>query len=344
MDWGRVVGVCLGFFIAIPVYIWLAFRVLIVGLRVFKVKKRNPPACLQDPEWGEHRYMKVNGVKIHYVEAGDVTKPLLVFVHGFPEFWFAWRHQLKYFKKDYRVVALDNRGYNDSEKPRGLENFHIKTLVDDIKLLVEGLGVKKFNLVGHDWGGAICWTFAALYPELLNNLVICNCPHVLSLREQRKQGWEQKLKSWYIVFFQCPVLPELLALAEDMNLLAGMLADSGLAEDSEEVEAYKYAFRDYKSWSSGMNYYRCAATRASMEFWQDEAVKQKIKSIKVRTLEIFGTGDKYLAVSGAQGSSKFVADHQLQLLDGVSHWVQQEAPTLVNSTIEKFLKSPVHAN
>jgi len=338
MDWGRVIGVCLGLLIAIPVYIMLAFRVLIAGFKVFQVKNRNPSACLQDPEWGVHKYMKVNGVKIHFVEAGDESKPLMVFVHGFPEFWFTWRHQLKHFKKDYRVVALDNRGYNESEKPSGVQNYHIKTLVDDIKVLVEGLGVTKFHLVGHDWGGAICWTFAALYPEMLNNLIICNCPHVLALREQRRQGWEQKLKSWYVVFFQCPVLPELLALSEDMHMLGEMLADSGLAEDSEEVEAYKYSFREYKTWSSGMNYYRCAATRASLEFWQDEAVRQKIKSIKVRTLEIFGTGDKYLAVAGAEGSHKYVEDHRLRLLEGVSHWVQQEAPQLVNSTIEEFLE------
>ena len=148
MDWGRVVGVFLGFLIAIPVYITLLFRSLVVGWRVFQVKKRNPPNCLRDPQWGVHKYMTVNGVKIHYVEAGEESKPLMVFVHGFPEFWLAWRHQLRHFKQDYRVVALDNRGYKESEKPAKIENYQIKNLVDDIKVLVEGLGANKFTLVG----------------------------------------------------------------------------------------------------------------------------------------------------------------------------------------------------
>ena len=285
-----------------------------------------------------HKYMKVNGIKIHYVEAGEESKPLMVFVHGFPEFWFSWRHQLKHFKKDYRVVAIDNRGYNESEKPEKIENYHIKNLVDDIKVLVEGLGGNKFNLVGHDWGGAICWTFAALYPELLDNLVICNLPHILSLKEQSRKGWEQKLKSWYIIFFQCPILPELNALSEDMQFLGGMLADSGLDKDSEEVQAYKYAFREFRTWTAGMNYYRCALTKASAEFWKDEAIKQKIRSIKVRTLQIYGTGDKYLTLAGAEGSAKYVEDHRLEVLEGVSHWVQQEAPDQVNALIENFMK------
>ena len=281
--------------------------------------------------------MKINGIKIHYVEAGEENKPLMVFVHGFPEFWFTWRYQLNYFKKNYRVVALDNRGYNDSEKPPGIENYHIQNLVDDVKALVEGLGVNKFTLVGHDWGGAICWTFAALYPELLDNLIICNCPHTLSLRDQRQRGWEQKLKSWYIVFFQCPMLPELFAMSEDMQNLENMLTDSGLKSESEEMEAYKYAFREFETWKGGMNYYRCAATRKSVDFWQDKNIQEKIRFIKVRTLEIFGTADKYLAVAGAQGSSKYVEDHTLELLEGVSHWVQQEAPDRVNMIMEKFL-------
>ena len=338
-DRGRLIGVLLGLLVSIPVYIKLAVRCLVVGWGVFRVKQRHiPPACLQDPEFGVHKYRMVNGIKIHYVEAGEEDNPLMVFVHGFPEFWFVWRHQLKYFKKNYRVIALDNRGYNDSEKPEGIENYSIKLLVDDIKTLVEGLGVSKFNLIGHDWGGAICWTFAALHPELLDSLVICNCPHTLALRDQRQGGWEQIIKSWYVVFFQCPVLPELFALSEDMKVLEGMLADAGLDKDSEEVEAYKYAFREFRTWTGGMNYYRCAMSKKSKDFWKDEQNQKKIQLIKVRTLQIFGTSDKYLAVAGAEGSAKYVADHKLELLEGVSHWVQQETPDRVNMIIENFIK------
>jgi len=334
----RVVGIFLGLIIAIPVYIRLVYRIFVVGWGVFRVKKREtPPACLQDPEYGTHKYMTVNGGKIHYVEAGKEDKPLMVFVHGFPEFWFVWRHQIRHFKQDYRVVALDNRGYNDSHKPKGIENYFVKDLADDIKALVEGLKVSKFTLVGHDWGGAIVWTFAALYPELLDNLVVCNCPHILSIRDQRLKGWEQTLKSWYVIFFQCPVLPELFAMSEDMKVLEEMLAEAGLDKDSDEMEAYKYAFRQFGTWTGAMNIYRCAASNKSAAFWKDKQVQEKHKNIKVRTLEIFGTADKYLALGGAKGSSKYVADHRLELLDGVSHWVQQEAPDRVNGIIQNFL-------
>ena len=117
-----------------------------------------------------------------------------------------------------------------------------------------------------------------------------------------------------------------------------MLADSGLDKDSEEVQAYKYAFREFRTWTAGMNYYRCALTKASAEFWADEAIQQKMRSIKVRTLQIYGTGDKYMTLAGAEGSAKYVEDHRLELLEGVSHWVQQEAPEQVNKLIEKFIK------
>ena len=135
----------------------------------------------------------MNGVQLHYVEAGGTTdeaggrRPLMVLCHGFPEFWFVWRHQLEHFSRaGYRVVALDIRGYGESEKPVGLDKFHIMEFVNDIKALVEQLGEEKFTLVGHDWGGAICWTFAAFFPQMLDNLIICNCPHMIAIRWMMK--------------------------------------------------------------------------------------------------------------------------------------------------------------
>ena len=188
MESARIVGIFIGALLFLPGLVWLGFRFLLVRLRLFGVKDRRvPPACLLDPQYGRHHYVKINGVRLHYVEAGgdteeDKRKPLMLFCHGFPEFWFVWRHQIKYFKNNFRVIAIDNRGYGESEKPRELEKYHVKELADDIKGLVEMLGVTKFTLVGHDWGGAVCWTFASLYPHMLDNLVLCNCPHLIALR------------------------------------------------------------------------------------------------------------------------------------------------------------------
>ena len=191
MDRGRIVGIFLGFLFSLPCWLWLVFRLVAARLKVFQVRSRSvPPSCLQDPQYGRHHYVKIRGVRLHYVEAGleeeqDKTKPVMLFCHGFPEFWFVWRHQMKYFQDKFRVIAIDNRGYGESEKPTDLDKYHVKELADDIKALVESLGVRRFTLVGHDWGGAICWTFASLYPDMLDNLIICNCPHFVALRLQQ---------------------------------------------------------------------------------------------------------------------------------------------------------------
>ena len=132
MELGRIVGVCVGSIFFLPGLAWLAIRLVLVRLRLFQVKARTvPPACLLDPQYGRHHYVNINGLRIHYVEAGvhteeDKKKPVMLFCHGFPEFWFVWRHQIKYFKENFRVIAIDNRGYGESEKPRELEKYHVK--------------------------------------------------------------------------------------------------------------------------------------------------------------------------------------------------------------------------
>jgi len=337
VDWARVGGIAVGFILAIPAFfLRLIIRFITLGCKIFHVKDRNvPPDCLVDPKFGAHKFMTVNGVKLHYVESGDSSKPLLVFVHGWPQFWYSWRYQILHFQSQYHVVALDMRGFNESEKPAGVENYFVKEMVDDIKGLVEGLGEKKFTLIGHDWGGAVSWTFAALYPEMLSNLVICNLPHLMAFLEQRKNGWEQALKSWYIIFFQCPVFPELSMMAEDMAAFNRLFKDNP-NNDDEVKEAYRFAFRDYKTWNRTINYYRCTTTNRNDQFMKDNADKFKIN---VRTLQIFGTADTALSVAAAKGSSAWVEDHKLELLDGVSHWVQEQAPEKVNNLIENFLEN-----
>jgi len=335
VDWGRVIGVLFGFLLSIPaVFIRLIVRFVTLGCRIFSVKKRSvPPACLVDPQYGEHKFLTVNGVKLHYVESGDSTKPLLLFVHGWPQFWFAWRNQIVHFQKNYHVVAMDMRGFNDSGKPAGIENYFITHMVEDIKGLVEGLGKKKFTLVAHDWGGAVAWTFAALYPEMLTNLVVCNLPHLIALLDQRKKGWEQALKSWYIIFFQCPVLPELNMMAEDMASFNKLFKDNP-NNDEEVMEAYRFAFRDFTTWNRSINYYRCTTMKKFENFLKDNKSKFKIK---VRTLQIFGAADTALSVSAAKDSAAWVEDHRLELLEGVSHWVQEQEPDKVNQLIESFI-------
>ena len=156
----------------------------------------------------------------------------------------------------------------------------------------------------------------------------------MAFLEQRKNGWEQALKSWYIIFFQCPVFPELSMMAEDMAAFNRLFKDNP-NNDDEVKEAYRFAFRDYKTWNRTINYYRCTTTNRNEQFMKDNVDKFKIK---VRTLQIFGTADTALSVAAAKGSSAWVDDHRLELLDGVSHWVQEQAPDKVNDLIENFLE------
>ena len=124
MDKGRLIGIVSGFLLAIPaVILRLFFRFISLGSKVFSIKSRSRPACLSEPDLGVHKYSRTNGIKIHYVESGDSEKPLLLFVHGFPEFWFSWRSQIKHFRQNYRVVAMDTRGYNESDKPVGVDAY-----------------------------------------------------------------------------------------------------------------------------------------------------------------------------------------------------------------------------
>jgi len=338
LDKGRMIGIVLGFLLAIPAFFLRnIIRFITLGCGIFHRKQRSlPPSILTDPKWGQHKFLTVNGVKLHYVEAGDPNKPLILFIHGFPEFWFSWRHQLVYFQKDYRVVALDNRGYNTSDKPSGVESYCCRDLVEDIKGLIQGLGVSHCTVVAHDWGGAIAWQFAAVYPEMVDNLIVCNIPHISSLRKHQQSNWRQTLKSWYIAFFQCPLLPELSMMAEDSRGLNMIMVEAKLQNQEEVLEAFKFAFRDFATWNRAINYYRCALSKAGSD-WGKE-IEGRLKSISVRTLSIFGTADNYLSVEAARDSKDYVANHRLELIEGVSHWVQQEAPDKVNSLIHNFLK------
>ena len=230
---------------------------------------------------------------------------------------------------------MDMRGFNDSDKPSGIENYFIMNMVTDIKELVTGLGKKKFTLVAHDWGGAVAWAFAAHHPDMLDNLVLCNMPHLQAFQEARKKSLDQALKSWYIVFFQTPVMPELNMMADDMRSFDVLFKDNPNNND-EVKEAYRYAYRDFTAWNRTINYYRCTTTNKSLGYFSSS--EDDKWNIKVRTLQIFGTGDTAISVQPAKDSAKYVSDYTLELLDGVSHWVQEQEPDKVNKLIEAFLK------
>ena len=177
--------------------------------------------------WSHHQAI-VNGVRLHYVEAGE--GPLVVLLHGFPEFWYAWRDQIPALAAaGYRVVAPDMRGYNLSEKPPGVTSYRLEHLTADVAALIRQLGAERATVVGHDWGGAVAWQLPVFHPEVVERLAVLNAPHPGALlRELRTL--EQLRRSWYIAFFQLPWLPELALRAGDAALLRRMLRqDAGAA-------------------------------------------------------------------------------------------------------------------
>eukprot|EP00088_Acartia_fossae_P015829 TRINITY_DN18771_c0_g1_i4.p1 TRINITY_DN18771_c0_g1~~TRINITY_DN18771_c0_g1_i4.p1 ORF type:complete len:328 (-),score=42.67 TRINITY_DN18771_c0_g1_i4:70-1053(-) len=316
--------------------------IMVLGLKLFRylqIKPRPRPKCLDDASLGVHKYFKSDGVKLHYVESGDPSKPLVMFVHGFPEFWYSWRHQIKHFNQEYHVVALDMRGYGDSEKPAGVPNYAIGHLVEDLKNLAEHVDKPKFHLVAHDWGGGVAWHFVSKYPEMVKSYTACNIPHVTSLRDQQRGSWEQMLKSWYMLFFQLPVLPEFMMMKQDNQCFYGIAKEAGLHKDEELINVYKFAFPDFTTWNRTINYYRAAVRSTIFKNPKSLPYMKGLKDIKVPCMSIFGTDDKYLSVDSAKGTNKYVKNHRLELVPGVSHWIQQEAPEKVNPLLQDFMKN-----
>lgn len=293
-------------------------------------KTREAPSCLKDPSLGTHGYIHLQDVKLHYVACGDTSKPLMLCLHGFPEFWYSWRYQLKEFSKDYRVVAVDQRGYGESDKPSGKENYAVDKLAADIKQLIPALGYEKCTLVGHDWGGSIAWSVATLYPNMVEKLIVLNCPHpgVFSKYVQRNRS--QLMKSWYMMFFQTPLIPELLIMAFDFDSLTQMmkLLKNTKATD-EDTEAYKYSFSQKGGVTGPINWYRAA-------FSQPMNIRGKIP---MPTLIIWGKPDLALEEGMAPLASEYATNLTVKYIENTNHFVQMDMPDECNRIMRDFLKS-----
>ncbi|MGJ5673107.1 MAG: alpha/beta fold hydrolase [Nostochopsis sp.] len=281
-----------------------------------------------DANW-QHDYITTNGIKLHYVTQGEGA--LMLMLHGFPEFWYSWRHQIPEFAKYFKVVAVDLRGYNDSDKPKEQSAYRIDEFIQDIKGLIEGLGYEKCILVGHDWGGAIAWYFAYAYPEMVERLIILNIPHLAKFSEGlRTPG--QLIKSYYMFLFQLPWLPEFLIQSWDYQLIEN--AFQGMAIDKNtfskaDIEAYKNAAAKRGALTAMLNYYR--------NIFQEQMFNKNWEILEVPTLMIWGENDTALGKELTYGTEAYVRDLQIKYIPNCSHWVQQERPELVNQYIQEYL-------
>lgn len=280
-------------------------------------------------ETWQHEYVHTNRLNLHYVTQGE--GPLVLFLHGFPEFWYSWRYQIPEFAQDHKVVAVDLRGYNDSDKPAAQSSYAMSEFIADIKGVIEALGYQQCILVGHDWGGIIAWHFADAHPEVLKQLIILNAPHPALFIEKffTSQQW---LRSWYTFFFQIPLLPEFLIQLGDYKALE--MAFSGMAVrkgtfTKEDINAYKAAFAKRGTATASLNYYRNAL--------QQGLTKRDWTMLQVPTLIVWGEEDIALDKQLTYGIERYVRDFQIRYIPNCSHWVQQEQPELVSQYIREFI-------
>jgi pimeloyl-ACP methyl ester carboxylesterase len=277
----------------------------------------------------EQSMIKTNGVRLHVVSAGPPSGRPVIFLHGFPEFWYGWRRQIPFFAAaGYRVIVPDQRGYNLSEKPAGVGSYRVNLLSDDIIGLIDALGYEKVVLVGHDWGAAVAWWTAAAHPERLEKLVILNVPHGRVMMEHLRRSPSQLLKSWYIFAFQLPWLPEQMARSGNWNTAAASLLRSSRPGTftPEDMLAYRRAWSQPGAMTAMINWYRALVRMPP------PALEPRIR---VPTLMLWGVKDAFLGRELAPASIALCDQGRLEYLE-TTHWVQHEAPDRVNSLIASF--------
>ncbi len=285
----------------------------------------NPPEI-------KHEYADVNGVRLHYATAG--TGELIVFLHGFPEFWYAWKKQLEEFGKDHRAVALDMRGYNLSSKPADVDQYKMPVLIEDLRALAEKLAYKKLPLAAHDWGGGVAWAFAIAHPEQLEKLIIINAPHpAIFARELRDNPLQQKASA-YMLMLRAAGAEQALA-ANHYAPLVEIVMGEGLKTgefNEQDKAAYIEAWSQPGALTGSLNYYRAARIGpATSDIGKADRV------VRVPTLVIWGEKDPYLLPNNLEGLSAYVPDLSVKRVPDATHWVVHEKPALVNTYIHEFI-------
>ncbi len=272
-----------------------------------------------------------NGVTLHVAEAGPEDGPLVILLHGFPEFWFGWRHQIgPLAQAGYRVVVPDQRGYNLSDKPSGIANYDIDVLADDVVALAAHYTREPFHLVGHDWGAVAAWWTVTRAPNKVRKLAALNCPHPAVWRETMARNPQQMLASWYVLAFQIPHLPETLMRARNYAALEAALREAKAPASEDEIARYREAWGQAGAHTAMINWYRAIFRRRFAPIAPG--------SIQVPVRIIWGQQDRYALPALADASKALCANAELIFLPEATHWVAQDDPNRVNALLLDFLK------
>ncbi|CAO5244567.1 alpha/beta fold hydrolase [Frankia sp. AgKG'84/4] len=280
----------------------------------------------------EHRYATVNGVELHYVIGGQ--GPTVLLLHGFPDFWYTWRDQIPpLIAAGFRVVAPDLRGYNLSAKPAGVASYHVRELCADVDGLIRHLGETQVDLVGHDWGGFVAWFFTMRHPERVRHLAVLNMLHPERLFTGFRSP-SQLRRSWYMFFFRLPRLPEkALTAGGEPRYLRVYETEPNTPFSPAELDRYREAFRDGRTLTAGINYYR--ALIGNLRTLR----RRFVHRIDTPTLVLFGDGDPHLRSDLADPLPSLVPNARSVHYPQAGHWLQHDLPTEVTDQLVAFFRT-----
>jgi pimeloyl-ACP methyl ester carboxylesterase len=281
-------------------------------------------------------YAEIGDQRLHYVEAGE--GPLVVLLHGFPEFWYGWRRQIQPLAAaGFRVVAPDTRGYNLSSRPQDVAAYDTGLLADDIRGLIQERGAESAMVVGHDWGGTLAWTLAMNHPEVVDRLAILNAAHPRKLSQGLHHPGQLR-RSWYFFFFDLPDLPETVVRANDWHFFRHFLRDARPALTQEETDRYVEAWSQPGAATGMINYYR-SSVRTS-----PKRAEAALRPITAPTLVIWGEADHYLSPDLAEPEHDDVPNlDRVERLPDASHWVHHDEAERVTQLLTQFFAPALSA-
>lgn len=281
----------------------------------------------------EHLTFKNGSIELHAVAAGPPAGPLVILLHGFPEFWYSWHRQIEPLASaGFRVVVPDQRGYNQSSKPRGSAAYALPLLTSDLIAIADQLHAEKFFLAGHDWGAAVAWSAAILCPHRVAKLAVLNVPHPSVLFRYLRKNPRQLHRSWYMFFFQLPWLPEAAFSAFHFRLGVNSLARSSRPGtfSEQDLSQYRAAWSQSGALTGMINWYRAAFRHRS---------KFPDPTVRIPTQILWGVRDAFLLPEMAQDSLRYCANAELIRFPDCSHWLHHEEPARVSELLTAFFQT-----
>ncbi|XP_066262403.1 epoxide hydrolase 4-like isoform X1 [Euwallacea similis] len=281
-----------------------------------------PPSFLVDSSIGQHKHVKLKVIKLHYVESGPKDRPLILLLHGFPDFWLSWRFQIPVLSINFHVVALDLKGFGDSDKPTWRSSYKIETILEELTQFIHSLGVSSCIVIGHDLGALLGWYLVHQNPSVVNKFVAVSCPHPNVYWNTFNCTYNYQ----WLNYVQLPYLPEIDALNEDVKIIDQY--HKHLPAKDVNLEAYKYTFSRNEDWTGALNYYR------NLSLFK---INERLEQTEVPVILISGAKDQYVSLENIIKSTEFCEFFKLKVIDDCGHFPQQENPEVFNNVILKYL-------